>query len=231
MSADWTFHDFGPRFDQHVAAHLPGYADVQSLVSLIASMQVPEHGTVADLGCSTGTTAVTINMLGRDARYWLYDTDQSMLDLAGRRMAGARHTLCRQDVRDPLKHTGADLTLALWVMQFIPPADWWAVLSGARDAAAPTGALLVAARTMHNDPRWENVGLAALDDYKSAQGVTADERATKTRSLRGVQGAWPVTTYREAIMDAGWHEPTVLWRWHIWSVIGAWASPLTPDLA
>jgi tRNA (cmo5U34)-methyltransferase len=230
MSADWTFHDFGFAFDTHVAAHLPGYADVQTLIRLIASMQVPRGGVVADLGCSTGTTAANIAGLDRDISFWLYDTDKSMLDLADERVP-AEHTLCQQDVRDQLRHSHADLTVALWVMQFIPPTDWITVLANAHRASARTGCLLVAARTMHPDPRWESVGLAALDDYKANQGVTADERVAKTRSLRGVQGAWPVGAYREAIADAGWHEPTVLWRWHIWTVIGAWASRQPPDAA
>lgn len=229
MSADWTFHDFGPQFDQHVAAHLPGYADVQALIRLIASMQVPDGGTIADLGCSTGTTALNLAGLGRDITFWLYDNDRSMLDIAGTRLADQHRVLCHQDVREPLEHIGADLTIALWLLQFLPPQDWNQVLTQARHRSAPTGAVIIAARTMHTDTRWEQVGLAALDDYKAGQGVSADERAAKTRALRGVQGAWPVTRYRMALMDAGWHEPTVLWRWHIWTVIGAWASPLAPD--
>jgi hypothetical protein len=31
-------------------------------------------------------------------------------------------------------------------------------------------------------------------------------------------------TYARLIKDAGWSYPMVLWRWHVWTVFGAYAT-------
>lgn len=223
--AGWTFAGFGDEFDSHVAAHLPGYADVQRLVALVASFVVPSGGLVADLGASTGTTAATIlDTISRPVRLVLYDEDASMLDGARNRLPGAVETVLAHLPADPLTHEGADLTLLLWLLQFLPPADRRPLLSAARRRSRPSGAVLVAAKTRHADPRWEEVAVAALDDYKAEQGVTADERVTKTRALRGALTPSTSTEIAGDLIAAGWRSPVVLWRWHAWTVIGAWAS-------
>lgn len=227
--AGWNFNGMGHEFDEHVAAHLPGYADVQRLVALIASFTVPDGGRVADLGCSTGLTAAMIHeaLPQRSIDFTLYDSDESMLDQSRRRNPQATHI--RETLPAPLSHRSADLTLALWLLQFLHPSDRRHVLSSARYTAAPNGCILIATKTRHADSRWEEIAVAALDDYKAEQGVTPEERVAKTRSLRG---AMHTTTAADLIADlqaSGWHSPTILWRWHVWSIIGAWAQEPAHD--
>ncbi len=219
----WTFTDFGPHFDTHVAAHLPGYADVQRLVAIVAEFAVPVGGTVADLGCSTGKTAEVIDTLGRDIFFHLYDADASMLDAAHERLTAA-HELHLTPLPEGMCHTGADLTTCLWLLQFLPPDQWRTLLHAARMRSRPTGCLLVAAKTRHPDPRWDEIAVAALDEYKQEAGVSPAERADKAKALRGTLYQASVPAICADLTAAGWHSPTVLWRWHVWSVIGAWAT-------
>lgn len=231
--SDWTFEDFGPEFDAHVARHLPGYADVQRLVALVASFAVPYNGRVADLGCSTGASAEALrHALQRPVSYVLYDADASMLDEAAERL-GPEVDYHHGELprRGGLQHRDADLTLALWFLQFLPPSERRVVLAQARVASRTTGAIVVAAKTRHGDSRWEDIAVAALDDYKAEAGVDADERAAKTRSLRGRMFTATTADYLADLRAAGWHSPVVLWRWHVWSVIGAWAKVQNDDVA
>lgn len=229
MTADWTFTDMGTEFDAHVAAHLPGYADVQRLVALVATFAVPDAGVVADLGCSTGRSSYEIARLSRNAEFWLYDSDDSMLAVSAERPFLRHAHRILGDVEYSMQHAGADLTLALWLLQFMHPRKWRPILSEARLRASPNGCVLVAAKTQHPDPRWEQIAVAALDDYKSDQGVRPPERADKTKALRGVLHPVPPAQIARDLVASGWHSPTVLWKWHVWSIIGAWASPLAPD--
>lgn len=224
-AADWTFADFGPEFDDHVAAHLPGYADVQRLIALIASHLVPDGGSVADIGASTGRTAAEIAAAipGRRVSFDLYDADPSMLAEARTRVPSARTHIATLP-GDPLTHTGADLTLALWFLQFIPPRFYPGILADLAERSAPTGALIVATKSRHLDVRWQDLAVSALDDYKAAAGVTPTEREAKTRALRGTMHPVSVDYLAAAIRSAGWVEPTVLWRWHVWTVLGAFRS-------
>lgn len=222
--AGWNFDGMGEEFDTHVAAHLPGYADVQRLVTLFASFAVPTGGTVADLGASTGLTAALIReaLPDRDLTFELYDSDVSMLSQAAKRIPESHRHLRRLPC--PLEHEGADLTVAMWLLQFLSPADRVTVLKDALFSSARHGAILIASKTRHADSRWEDVAIAALDDYKTEQGVTAEERAAKTRSLRGVMHTVTGQGLLEELTEAGWHNPVILWRWHVWTVVGAFAS-------
>jgi len=227
--SDWTFTDFGPEFDTHVAAHLPGYADVQRLVSLVAEFAVPPGGTVADLGCSTGRTAATLqaHLHDRAVDYHLYDEDPSMLAEAEQRVPSAKTHLL--SLPGTLDHHDADLTVCLWLLQFVPPGQWVRILHDARVRSKPTGCVLVAAKTRHRRPRWEEVAVAALDEYKTDAGVTDPDRVAKTKALRGMLYQASPTWIARDLTAAGWHTPTLLWRWHVWSLIGAWASPVPTE--
>lgn len=227
--SDWTFTDFGPEFDTHVAAHLPGYADVQRLVGLVAEFAVPPGGVVADLGCSTGKTAEMLRnyLYDRAVDYHLYDQDASMLAQAIERCPFAKTHLL--SLPGELDHSDADLTVCLWLLQFVPPGQWRRILHDARVRSKPTGCMLVAAKTRHADPRWEEVAVAALDEYKSDAGVNQPDRAAKTKALRGMLYQASPTWIARDLTAAGWHNPTLLWRWHVWSLIGAWASPVPPE--
>lgn len=230
----WTFDGFGEGFDAHVVAHLPHYENVQHLVTLCAGYMLPTGGTIVDLGASTGTTIrhIADTYPTRALTAHLYDNDQSMLDAADTRLTGhpalTRTLFHHADVTDPAAwtHHDANLTIALWLLQFLNPDQRRTLLARARSHSSPHGAILIAAKTRHGDTRWQEIADAALAEHKTRHGVTPDEQAAKTRSLRGV--LIPDTPYEVAteLRAVGWSNPTVLFRWHVWTVIGAWASPV-----
>lgn len=234
-TADWSFDNMGPEFDEHVAAHLPGYADVQRLVALIATFHLPDGGVLADLGASTGLTVRTIADTIPQRRFsaYLYDADASMLEQARGRLAmldavNAHYVETDLDVRhrSAFEHTDADLTVAMWLLQFLTPAARRPLLQLARSRSAPGGAIIVATKTRMAEPRWQEVAEAALDDYKAEHGVTPEQRAAKTKALRGTMRVDTDAAIVADLRASGWHTPTLLWRWHVWSVIGAHAQPL-----
>lgn len=224
----WTFAGYGPEFDGHVAAHLPGYMDAQRLVALVAQYYLPAGGVLADYGASTGRTLEVIRELlpERPFAAWLYDQDETMLDQAGARDPDSHRIVRRfpSPIGLPLEHPPADLSLALWFLQFLPRRLHRRVLSEIRGAAAPSGVLVVATKTYHCDSRWQDVAVGALDDYKADAGVDAEERASKTRSLRGAMFPLDGGLLLDDLLATGWAAPTLLWRWHVWSIIGAFAE-------
>jgi tRNA (cmo5U34)-methyltransferase len=234
--AGWNFDGFGPEFDSHVVAHLPAYETVQGVVGAVSSFTLPDLGVVADLGASTGRTVMALHEQHPHRRITahLYDTDPSMLEVARQRISGGP----AQDVvtahchvgdltsAQAWRHTEADLTLALWLLQFLHPAQRVQVLARARERAAGHGAILVAAKMRHTDPRWQEVADAALVDHKAAAGVTPEEITAKAASLRGVMIPDTVGQVRAQLDAAGWHGATVVYSWHVWTLIGAWASPI-----
>lgn len=226
----WTFDGFGEEFDDHVVAHLPVYDAVQQIVAQVSSFTLPDGGIVADLGASTGRTVLQLldRHPGRRITAHLYDADSSMLDVAGRRLGDTtvRVHLHDVDLTDPdsLAHERADLTLALWLLQFLHPRARVDLLRRARQRAADSGVILLATKVRQDDARWQEIADAALVDHKAEAGVTPEEVLAKARSLRGVLIPETVGSVAGQLLDAGWHAPCVVHAWHTWALIGAWAA-------
>jgi tRNA (cmo5U34)-methyltransferase len=228
----WSFtQDVADVFPDHVRASVPYYDVIQATVAEMADWLIPDGGLVADLGASTGTTVRLIcdRLPGREIRAALYDESEPMLDRARLALDGHASQL---DVHtaslpaDPLKHSGADLTLALFLLQFLPAAaDRVGVLRAARGCSADTGALLVAEKTRPVDSRWAEIANDVSHDWKAAHGISDAAIRAKARSLRGVLIPWTLRQTIRTIESAGWHNTEILYRWHSWAVLGAWAEP------
>jgi tRNA (cmo5U34)-methyltransferase len=226
----WAFtRDVVDVFDEHVRASVPFYDAIQQLIAETADWLVPAGGLVADLGCSTGNTSVAIaaRQKGREIRFALYDESAAMTARA--RPAVAEHAGVRVAAHAlalpaTLLHDKADLTLCVFLLQFL---DWPArrqVLAAARRAAADGGALIVAEKLRVSDSRWAEIGQDVSHDYKAAAGISDTAIRAKARSLRGVLRPVTMEQNMALIGAAGWAGVTVLFRWHSWAVLGAFAG-------
>lgn len=218
-------------FPEHVRASVPFYDAIQDLVAEASDWLLPEGGLLADLGASTGTTVARIagRHPHRRLRAVLYDVEQTMLDRAGENLSDApvdHVDYVRARIQDaPLRHTEADLTVCLFTLQFLPLRDRVAAMRNARLSATETGALIVAEKVRPTDSRWAELANDASHDWKAAQGITDAAIRAKARALRGVLTPHPQTTLVQAVTAAGWCAPEVLFRWHSWLVLGAFATP------
>ena len=220
-------------FDEHVRQSVPHYEIIQEQVGQASDWLLPAGALIADLGASTGTSVgLLLNRHPeRELRAVLYDEVPAMLAKAterlGHAVAAGRVEMRPQRVQDPLRHDDADLTLALFLLQFLPYADRVPVLRQAREHAAATGALLVAEKVRPVDSRWAEIANAVSHDWKAEHGIDAAAIRAKERALRGVLQPVSLTALSRMITDAGWHAPEVLFRWHSWVLVGAYAAP--PD--
>jgi tRNA (cmo5U34)-methyltransferase len=152
-----------------------------------------------------------------------------MLDRAAEMLAGVSHLhadYVQADIRQAsLAHLDADLTVALFTLQFLPFSDRVTVLANARQAAAPTGALIVAEKVRPLDSRWAEIASDASHDWKAQHGITDTAIRAKARALRGVLQPYPEAALLAAVTAAGWTSPEILFRWHSWCVLGAFATP------
>jgi tRNA (cmo5U34)-methyltransferase len=218
-------------FPEHVRASVPFYDTMQDIIAEASDWLVPTSGLVADLGAATGITCRRIaeRHPARNIRFDLYDEQPAMLkhaETALRALPGGRRCLFHEArIQDgPFTHVGADLTLILFTLQFLTAKDRLTVLRHAREHAAGTGALIVAEKIRPRDSRWSEIGSDVSHDWKAAHGIGDAAIRAKARALRGVLIPFPQDTLTAMIKTAGWRSPEVLFRWHQWAVVGAFAS-------
>jgi tRNA (cmo5U34)-methyltransferase len=216
-------------FDDHVKASVPFYDDIQKMVCELSDWLLPDHGVYADLGASTCTTLAAIcnRHPARRFRAELYDESESMLQKGKEKVAQLNlvSNFHIQRVQQPFKHRNADLTVALFLLQFLPQRERLDVLTAARTAADATGgALVVAEKIRPTHPLIAEIGNDVSHDFKATQGIDDTAIRSKARALRGVLIPATLEQLLADIEKAGWQHSDVIFRWYQWVVVLAFAS-------
>lgn len=216
-------------FDVHVAASVPYYPLIQNIVTETTDWLLPDGGVYVDIGASTGTTAELIAQRhpDRHIRAYLYDEVPEMLDKASEKLAGYPNLKVERRPRNVLAtmdHIPSDLVTSLFTLQFIAPELRGKVLEELHRRSKPTGALIVAEKIRPVHPLWAEIANDASHDFKADHGLSDTAIRQKARSLRGVLRPSTEDQLVLDIQDAGWRNPEILFRWHQWVVVGAFAS-------
>lgn len=215
-------------FDEHVNASVPFYENIQAIVAELSDWLLPSGALFVDLGSSTCTTLVSIceRHPNRRFRAELYDEEMSMNAKAQDKISGLNvmATFHEQRVQQPFKHRNADLTTALFLLQFLRAPERVAVLAEARRCSAPSGALVLAEKIRPTHPLWAEIGNDVSHDYKALMGINDTAIRSKARALRGVLMPQTLPTIMSELSASGWDHVDVLFRWHQWVMIVALAA-------
>ena len=214
-------------FDDHVRASVPYYDDIQRLVAEFSDWLLPNNGLFVDLGASTCTTLDTIARRhpSRRIRAELYDEEASMLEKAKEKVAplNVLANFHVQRLQQPFKHRDADLTVALFTLQFLREQDRVPVLAEARRCSANSGAIILAEKIRPDHSLLAEIAMDASHDFKAQAGIGDTAIRSKARALRGVLIPQSLPRLVEQLEQAGWRNPDVVFRWHQWTITIAFA--------
>jgi hypothetical protein len=143
-----------------------------------------------------------------------------LVPLVAVRQPAVVKVLC-QRVQDGLAHSEADLTLALFFLQFLPWRERVQVLGMALHAASDNGAILIAEKVRPTEVRWAEIAADCSHDWKEQHGISDAAIRAKARALHGVLVPHTVADLSHALAATGWEQPEVLFRWHQWVLVGA----------
>ena len=235
----WKFDaDVVAQFDSHVAASVRGYSEIQATIGRVADWAAPDGAKVIDIGCSTGTTFDVIQSRHPRRTYHFvgYDTSPEMVasavaKMADRNTSGTYTDIYEHDVLNGLKHEDADLNIAVFTVQFVNPYSRVALLSELLRCSKPGAVLLLAEKTIPQDPRWALICAEASWEDKRIAGFSGDEIVAKAEALRGVlRPVSELLCVQEAI-TAGWEAPQVLWASWNWRLYGFIAPEVSSNVS
>lgn len=206
----WTFRSdaVAAAFDRHVSLSVPEYDGVQALVARLAAWFLVDGGVVLDWGCSTGRTIAEVAAANpsRRVRYVGIDESAEMIARARARL-GALPDLDVELRAVPLAMAppppSTCLVLALYSLQFLPPAARLAALREAASGLEAGGALVVVEKVLPADPALAGPFQELLHDEKQAAGYSPAEVAAKARALRGVLRPMAIDEWERALAAAG----------------------------
>lgn len=213
----WTFSgNVAASFDSHVSKSVPLYAQGHQLVLAVSDFFVHNDSLCYELGCSTGALisqlAVKHADLGK-ARFIGLDCEYPMIEHARKAHAGLSNlSFLVGDVTE-YNFEPADLIVAYYVVQFIPPKLRQPLFDKIYAALNWGSAFVMFEKTRANDARFQDIFTTLYNEYKLAQGYDAAEILGKTMSLKGVLEPFTTQANYDFLRRAGFKDVICLQKY------------------
>lgn len=211
-------------FDDRVAAvfpdmlrrSVPGYATILGMIGVLAAQQRDVGGRFYDLGCSLGaaTEAMRAALAGSPAVLVAVDNAEAMIRRAREHFEarpGPPVELRCEDLRDTVVEDAAMVVLNL-TLQFVPPEQRLALLSGIRRGLKPRGVLVLSEKIAAEDPDEQCLMDELHRAFKRANGYSELEISQKRSALEKVLIPETLADHRARLLAAGFGRVDLWYR-------------------
>ncbi len=189
-NANWTFGgDVPDTFVSHIRQSVPLYEEGHELVCQLSDFFVSNTSTVVEIGVSTGELLrkLAVHNAQKSGARWIgIDVEPAMIAKAQAHCAGMPNVVIEQEDARVYAFGAADLVVAYYTMQFIPPRDRQQLFDRIFAALNWGGAFIMFEKVRAPDARFQDIMVTLYNEFKLRQGFSPEEIVTKTRSLKGV---------------------------------------------
>ena len=187
----WTFEtkEIAETFDAHVREQLPWYDMVTDAVRYIIRNYLPEHGTVVDIGASTGNLIDKILPLvtERNGDVIAVEKSKDMIAVLNKKFLGRPSVwIHHEDIVNADMHKGEVYVMFL-TMMFIPVECRKTVIDAMRANCTKGGVIIVVDKVCDHGGYFSTVLKRLTMQFKLQQGAKAEDVLTKEMSLAGIQ--------------------------------------------
>ncbi len=207
-------------FDDMLQRSVPCYREVQRLTVELAKNFAKPGSTVADLGCSTGTSMALLCEAIPDAsvRVVGFDSSEAMLakcrENLQRRGALDRCELRRQDLQEEFDLGEASVVIMNYTLQFVRPLYRDRLLRNIHRSLRPGGCLLVSEKVLAEQPLLNGLYIDLYYEFKRRQGYSEMEIAQKREALENVLVPYKIQENTDLLRRNGFPAPELFFRWY-----------------
>lgn len=218
-NANWSFgQGTALSFDGHVAKSVPLYELGHDLVVELSDFFVRPGSIAYEIGCSTGTLTLKLAQHNRhkaEARFVGVDIEPEMVEVASQKQAKAGIGNIEFLLDDALNvdFAPADLIVAYYVVQFVPPSRRQVLIDRLYKALNWGGALIVFEKVRGPDARFQDIVTTLYHDWKLGQGYTPAEVIAKAQSLKGVLEPFSTQGNIDLLKRAGFQDITTIMKY------------------
>ncbi len=210
-------------FDDMVARSVPFYPELQRMIGELAAAFYRRRTCVYDLGCSTGTTLVSMMRSIRDprARFIGLDNSAPMLERARVSVGKFRD---RRSVTFVLGDLGkptfplrqASVVTMNWTLQFVRPIYREALLEKIHAALVDGGALILCEKVLGEPEDLNRLYIRFYHEFKRRNAYSELEIAKKREALENVLLPCTVGENVALLREAGFGSVDPFFRWYNW---------------
>lgn len=210
-------------FDDMVVRSVPFYPELQRMIGELAAAFYRRGTSVYDLGCSTGTTLVSMMHAIRDprARFVGLDSSPPMLEKARANVGKFRDRRSVAFVLDDLSKPTFRLrrpsvVTMNWTLQFVRPIYREALLERIHGALVVGGALIVCEKVLGEPEELNRLYMGFYHEFKRRNAYSELEIAKKREALENVLMPCTVSENVELLRGAGFRSVDPFFRWYNW---------------
>jgi tRNA (cmo5U34)-methyltransferase len=218
--ADFNFGEkVASVFDDMLDRSVPFYQEVQRMITEIAVDFAVEGTNIYDLGCSTGTTMLSLDpQLSPKVKFIGVDNSEEMLKRCRRKLAEHKfsrdHELVCADLNQGFQIQNASLVLMVLTLQFIRPLYRDKLIRTILEGLNENGCLILVEKVLGEDSIFNRLFIKYYYDLKKRHGYSELEIAQKREALENVLVPYKLLENREMLLHAGFRYCDVFFKWY-----------------
>jgi len=206
-------------FDDMLQRSVPYYAEVQRMMGEIAADYAQPGTSVVDLGCSTGTTLITLDhFIPPEVKFVGVDYSPEMIKKAEEKLAkaGVKRELefvC-QDLNQGVHFENASVVILNLTLQFVRPLYRHNLISQIAQGLNKDGCLILVEKVLSDDSTINRFFIKYYYDFKKRNGYTKMEISQKREALENVLIPYKVEEDVELLKKNGFSSVDIFFKWY-----------------
>ncbi len=221
IRGDFAFgRDAAGVFEDMLARSIPFYGEIQAMTAELARSFAQEGSAIYDLGCSTGTTMLSLAKVLRDRNVRIIGVDSSaaMLAKARRRLKRAgimpRCRLVEADMNRGVDLTNASVAILNLTLHFVRPCNREKLLARVHKGLRRNGCLILTEKILAADSNLARQFVDLYHAFKARQGYSRLEIRRKRESLENVLIPYRFEENQRLLRRSGFALTEEFFRWY-----------------
>ena len=209
-------------FDDMVERSVPFYTEIQRMIIEQAAEFAIPGTNVYDLGCSTGTTFLSLDAyVDKQVRFVGIDDSKDMLSKCEAKLQEANlsreYELKNLDLHDDFEIENASVVILCLTMQFVRPIYREKLLKKIYNGLVSGGVLIISEKILAEDSLFNRNFITYYYDYKRRNHYSDLEISQKREALENVLIPYKLSENLKMLMEAGFSHTEVFFKWYNFS--------------
>lgn len=206
-------------FDDMVVRSVPFYLEFQRMITELAKDFAVPHTSLYDLGCSTGTTMLSLDKtLDPSIKFVGIDNSTEMLDMCRKNFEQASfirsYDLQYSDLNRELYIENASVVILCLALQFIRPIYRLKLLQSVYEQMNPGGCLILVEKVLAEEASFNKNMIKYYYDFKRRNNYDDMEISQKREALENVLIPYKLSENIEMLMEARFKSVETFFKWY-----------------
>ena len=206
-------------FDDMVVRSVPFYLEFQRMITEIARDYAQPETALYDLGCSTGTTFLSLNtLLDPSIQFVGVDDSAEMLKTCRKNLESNGVTrslsLVTADLNKQVDIQNASVVVLCLTLQFVRPLNRLKLLQSVYKQLNPGGCLILVEKVLGETNDFTRQFIRYYYDLKRRNNYDEMEISQKREALENVLIPYKLSENMEMLAEAGFNKTEVFFKWY-----------------